>query len=370
MGFTSIHLSILMEEARRKPLGGSLLTLGVQDVTVTYDLLITSAKHFGVPLKTVDSLTLSADPGHANSGFLAQETFFKMLGFDEVVTVDCSDFEGCNFVYDLNKNSLPSELKGRFDMVMDLGTMEHVFHIPHFFKNIFEALKMGGRVVHTLPSSNFIDHGFYSFSPTLFWDFYRANRFDVNRIDVMHYYPDAKIPAFHHPYRPELSQRFSEGQLKDGLYGTLCIATKKTDSSADQIPQQSSYSENQWLQKNIDSTLRRGFDAVNQKDLTKAQQILTELTQIAPEDYRTWALTSHMLRLAGKSTEAVSAAETAVKKGTAPISLWALYLAYLDKKDVTNAQAVHNLFNRAFPVFDKTLTAVMEARRTSQDKSA
>jgi hypothetical protein len=38
--------------------------------------------------------------------------------------------------------------------------------------------KIGGRVIHHVPINNWVDHGFYQFSPTLFFDFYQANGFD------------------------------------------------------------------------------------------------------------------------------------------------------------------------------------------------
>jgi hypothetical protein len=38
-------------------------------------------------------------------------------------------------------------------------------------------LKVGGRLIIMVPASNSIDHGFYSFSPTLFFDYFADNGF-------------------------------------------------------------------------------------------------------------------------------------------------------------------------------------------------
>ena len=62
-------------------------------------------------------------------------------------------------------------------MIIDGGTMEHIFHIPNVLNNIYRMLRVGGRIIHISPSSNYVDHGFYSFSPTLFYDFYQTNKF-------------------------------------------------------------------------------------------------------------------------------------------------------------------------------------------------
>ena len=63
-------------------------------------------------------------------------------------------------------------------MVFDIGTLEHIFDVPTALKNITKMLKPGGRVILILPASNAIDHGFYSFSPTLLYDFFSSNGFE------------------------------------------------------------------------------------------------------------------------------------------------------------------------------------------------
>lgn len=40
-------------------------------------------------------------------------------------------------------------------------------------------LKVGGMVIHSLPSTGCLDHGFYMFSPTLFYDYYTQNQWDI-----------------------------------------------------------------------------------------------------------------------------------------------------------------------------------------------
>jgi hypothetical protein len=52
-----------------------------------------------------------------------------------------------------------STLVGQFDVVLDSGTIEHVFHIPDALKNVL-SLAQGGRVICMSPSSNHVDNGF------------------------------------------------------------------------------------------------------------------------------------------------------------------------------------------------------------------
>jgi SAM-dependent methyltransferase len=79
-------------------------------------------------------------------------------------------------VLDLNR-PLPAALCDRFDLVYDGGTMEHCFSVADVLGNVVRLAKTGGRIIHHLPLNNWVDHGFYQFSPTLFFDFYEANGF-------------------------------------------------------------------------------------------------------------------------------------------------------------------------------------------------
>ncbi len=97
-------------------------------------------------------------------------------------SIDISDYDQCSIVHDLNED-VPDRLHEKYDVVMDLGTSEHVFDFPRVLKNYFEMLKIGGRIIHVLPATDFVDHGFYMFSTTLFVDYYTANKWD--KIDVL-----------------------------------------------------------------------------------------------------------------------------------------------------------------------------------------
>ena len=39
-------------------------------------------------------------------------------------------------------------------------------------------------VIHILPLAGYVDHGFYSFSPTFFEDFYCGNGFEIKTLDL------------------------------------------------------------------------------------------------------------------------------------------------------------------------------------------
>ncbi|MCO5383616.1 MAG: class I SAM-dependent methyltransferase [Methanosarcina barkeri] len=101
-----------------------------------------------------------------------------MLGADHVYASDVYSYENPDFIIDLN-NPIREEYRERFDIIIDVGTLEHVYDVPTALENIIKMLKIDGIVILILPSSGAIDHGFYSFSPTLFFDYFECNGFET-----------------------------------------------------------------------------------------------------------------------------------------------------------------------------------------------
>lgn len=85
-----------------------------------------------------------------------------------VESFDNSAYEGASVVHDLN-TALPAEYKQRYDVVIDGGTLEHVFHYPNAIKNSLEMPRKGGFFVTSTPANNAMGHGFYQFGPELFF---------------------------------------------------------------------------------------------------------------------------------------------------------------------------------------------------------
>jgi SAM-dependent methyltransferase len=102
------------------------------------------------------------------------QSLFMMMGAESVHSADFSAYENPDFIIDLNKPVDPAHYN-QFDVIMDAGTLEHVFDVATAFDNVNRMLRVGGNVVIFVPASNAIDHGFYSFSPTLFFDYFGDN---------------------------------------------------------------------------------------------------------------------------------------------------------------------------------------------------
>lgn len=90
-----------------------------------------------------------------------------------VCSVDASDYEQAAIVHDMNT---PLEPKEHFSVVLDFGTLEHVFNLPVAFDNVAKLASNGGYILHMLPGNNLVGHGFYQFSPELFFQIYAPER--------------------------------------------------------------------------------------------------------------------------------------------------------------------------------------------------
>ena len=110
------------------------------------------------------------------------EDFFRFLGAEEIAAMDFSDYEGAEILHDLNK-PIGDELKEKFTFVLDGGTTEHVFNFPTALSNAMEMVETGGHLVIITGGNNFLGHGFYQFSPELFYRALSAeNGFAVERL--------------------------------------------------------------------------------------------------------------------------------------------------------------------------------------------
>ena len=110
------------------------------------------------------------------------EALFKLLGASDVQSLDASDYEDASLIHDLNE-PIPAPWQASFDLVDDGGTLEHVFNFPTAIRNCMEMVKVGGRLLMTTPIENHCGHGFYQFSPELFYRILsEENGFAVERM--------------------------------------------------------------------------------------------------------------------------------------------------------------------------------------------
>ena len=96
------------------------------------------------------------------------ETFFTRLGARRAESFDYSDFEAATVIHDMNE-PIPARHHAQYSTVLDSGSLEHIFNFPCAIKNCMEMVKLGGHFISITPANNFFGHGFYQFSPELYF---------------------------------------------------------------------------------------------------------------------------------------------------------------------------------------------------------
>ena len=242
MGLARAAVHLLMTEASRRSFHGSVVTLGRQHVYVTAQETISMAAEHGVRLVPIPA-ELHREPTLAKRGFVSDDWLFKSFGFDEIIRVDYSDYESSEVIFDLNSTETPYELQNRFDLVLDSGTLEHVFDFAAGLRHCVRMVGSGGRVIHLTPSSNCVEHGFYSVSPTLYADFYAASGFEINRVWLCEIPIDLPRGIWHAYDYANAPERFiSLGQLSGKIWFAFSVSTA-VQSVTPRIPQQWIYTQ-------------------------------------------------------------------------------------------------------------------------------
>jgi SAM-dependent methyltransferase len=105
---------------------------------------------------------------------VSNETFSKhlfvdLLGAKVCHSLDVSDYQQSEIICNLNF-PLPDELIAQYDVIIDAGTLEHLSNLSIALSNLFKLLKDNGVYYFGVPCNNWIDHGFFQFSPTFFID--------------------------------------------------------------------------------------------------------------------------------------------------------------------------------------------------------
>tara|TARA_A100001388_G_scaffold273821_1_gene256314 strand:- start:773 stop:1678 length:906 start_codon:yes stop_codon:yes gene_type:complete len=147
------------------------------------------------------------------------EYFFKKVFNARLHILDISDTEGGNLIFDLNEKISETTLKGKFDLIIDPGTAEHIFNTKLFLENVFFLLKKGGIYFFQLPLNGWIDHGFRQYSPTFFNDLCFGNKDTLSLINLFVYHRGRKklINLLYFYQSRELEHKILKSKLNANL---------------------------------------------------------------------------------------------------------------------------------------------------------
>jgi len=154
MGIDIHNLNFLRYSAKARPLGNTI-TIGRQGLHAAES--------------TVRKL-VGTKSSYRNQQY-CEQLLIEYLGSTSVDSIDNSDYESATHVHDMN-NVLPDSLYGKYDTVIDGGCLEHIYNVPQALKNCSLLCKPGGQILHMVPTNNLCGHGFWQFSPELFFSLY------------------------------------------------------------------------------------------------------------------------------------------------------------------------------------------------------
>jgi len=166
MGIDIHSLNLLGLAHKRGADFSSVLTIGRQALQLDDRDLAAFLHSAGRP-------DLARDVAAVKGDGYCERLLKALFGAKEVQSVDASAYENASIVHDMN---FPLSGDERYSIVLDFGSLEHIFNFPVAVGNVIRSCKAGGHILHALPGNNWCGHGFYQFSPELFFNLYSAER--------------------------------------------------------------------------------------------------------------------------------------------------------------------------------------------------
>jgi hypothetical protein len=129
---------------------------------------------------------------------------------------------------DLNFDDVPREAKGKFHLVTNFGTTEHVANQLNAFKIIHELAAPRGIMIHHLPASGMVNHGLVNYNPKFFWMLARSNGYKWLHMDYYLWGDGYRLPKNIvdnvEPFKPDIVDRARNYRVVDGF---ITVAVQK-----------------------------------------------------------------------------------------------------------------------------------------------
>jgi hypothetical protein len=123
------------------------------------------------------------DFGHMPQDFAFPDfkALLKKNGFNQVTCLDLFD-PHADLALDLN---LPVQVNyhQHFQVLFDIGSLEHVFDTKTCLEKYFNMVKVGGLLFMTTPINGYFGHGLHVFHPGLVLDALTLNGFTIDRCE-------------------------------------------------------------------------------------------------------------------------------------------------------------------------------------------
>jgi hypothetical protein len=182
MGASTLPLLMALKRRGYIPNGSAVIEIGAQQLDESFvgatDDIAATGRFFGItdPPPSFAWTGPRSDTNVLAGAPLARE-FWTWLGLN-YASIDIDGSPG-SIPLDLNYDEVPAELLGRYDMVTNFGTTEHVANQLQSFKIAHDLATPGGLMLHVLPASGGLNHGLVSYNPKFFWMLGRSNGYKI-----------------------------------------------------------------------------------------------------------------------------------------------------------------------------------------------
>jgi hypothetical protein len=109
--------------------------------------------------------------------------FWQALGW-EYAAVDYGGHRHSRAI-DLNRDCAPLDWLGKYDLLINAGTTEHVANHDNAFRVMHDLVRVGGCMIHEVPVAGFLTHGLVVYSIKFFWHLCRENGYEVLRLEML-----------------------------------------------------------------------------------------------------------------------------------------------------------------------------------------
>ncbi len=188
------------------------------------------------------------------------EDFLRYLGAEKIDSLDYSAYEGANILHDMNL-AVPENLKGKYSLVLESGSLEHIFNFPRSMANCMEMVQEGGHLLIITPVNNIMGHGFYQFSPEIFYRILNeANGFLIEQMLIFEYSPEEKWYQVEDPKKVRCRV-----ELMNSSATYLCLRARRLKEMPvlERFPYQSDYEDAWEGRENYYSKIARDRDSVD-----------------------------------------------------------------------------------------------------------
>lgn len=176
MGLGHIEVNLLIHEHAYRPIEGEVLAIGRQQIGPNANDICGILQRFGVERRTstfeIDTLNTH---GHHGMETILDSSLFKSFSGAKYFVADINPYEGADFVFDVCKD-VPAHLLGRFDFILDGGSLDNIFDPLAMVRNMTRMLKPGGRLFIYAWSSGF-PTAYVKITPDWIMDYCLVNEF-------------------------------------------------------------------------------------------------------------------------------------------------------------------------------------------------